>query len=151
MKKVIIAVTLLISVAAIAQKGAGRNLKGMKDLSPDQIATLQTKKATLALDLTEEQQTQMKELFTKNATMRKAKMEKRKGQKERGDMKKLTAEERYNLAIARLDHQIEQKAAIKNILSAEQYEKWERMQYQKGKHRKKNMLQRKKNSQKAKK
>lgn len=136
MKKVIIVMMLFVGVTALAQKGERSGRAHMKDLSPDQIATLQTKKATLALDLTEAQQEQMNALFVENAKIRKAKMEDRKAQKESGETKKPTSEEKYARANARLDHQIAQKAKLAEILSAEQMEKWEKMQHRKGKHRK---------------
>ena len=136
MKKVVIVMMLLSGVTALAQRGEGNNRGGMKDLSPDQFASLQTKKATLALDLTEAQQSQMKALFTEKAKMRKAKMEERKAQKEDGETKKRTSEERYDKANERLDHQIAQKSKLKQILSDEQFDKWEKMQHHKGKHRK---------------
>jgi hypothetical protein len=110
----------------------------MKDLTPEQMATLQTKKMTLALDLTEAQQAQVKALHLENAKMRKTKMEERKAQKEEGEAKKPTSEERYAMTNARLDHQIAQKAELKSILSDEQYAQWEKMDHRKGKHRKGN-------------
>lgn len=136
MKKVFIVLLLFVGGIALAQKGERGNREGMKDLSAEQIATLKTKKATLALDLTAAQQDQMKALFLENTKIRKAKMEKRKAQKENGETKKRTSEERYAMANARLDHQIAQKAKVKNILSDEQYTKWEKMQHRRVKGRK---------------
>ena len=108
----------------------------MKDLSPEQVATLKTKKATLALDLTEAQQAQMKVFILDNVKMRKAKMEERKAQKESSETKKPTPDERFARANERLDHQIAQKEKLAQILSDEQMEKWEKMQHRKGKHKK---------------
>lgn len=127
---------LLVGVTAIAQKGERGSRESRKDLSPDQVATLQTKKATLALDLNEVQQGQMKALLLENAKMRKTKMKERKALKEKGETKKRTSEERYAIANERLDHQIAQKAKLKNILSDEQYAKWEKTKQRRGKGRK---------------
>ncbi len=135
MKKVLLIVTLLVGFTAMAQRGPHGSDRGTKDLTPEQMATLQTKKMTLALDLTEAQQEKVKALHLENAKMRKAKMEERKAQKEDGE-KKPTAEERYARSNDRLDHQIAHKAEMKNILSSEQYEKWQKMQHRSGKHRK---------------
>lgn len=127
---------LLVGITALAQRGEGNHRKGMNDLSPEQMASLQTKKATLALDLTASQQTQMNSLFLEHAQMRKAKMEERKAAKENGEAKTLSSEERYARADQRLDRQIAQKAKLKEILSEEQMEKWEKIQQRRGKHRK---------------
>ena len=136
MKKVVIVIMLLVGVTTLAQRGEGGNRDHTKDLTPQQLATLQTKKATLALDLTEAQQTQMNALFIEKAKMHKAKMEERKAQKEDGETKKRTSEERYAKSNERLDHQIAQKEKLKQILSDKQMEKWEKMQHHKGNHRK---------------
>ena len=127
---------LLVGVNAIAQKEERGNREGIKDLTPEQVATIQTKKATLALDLSEGQQKQMKALMLENATMRKTKMEERKAQKAKGETNERTSEERYAKANERLDYQITQKAKLKSILSDNQFAKWEKMQHRREKHRK---------------
>ncbi len=135
MKKLVIAALLFSGMVAMAQKDEmnGR-AHGMTDLSPEQIATLQTKRMTLALDLNESQQTKMKSLLASNAVERRTKMEAYKAQKESG--KKLTSEEQYKIQNERLDHQIAQKNEMKKLLNEEQYAKWEKMQHRRGKHRK---------------
>ena len=136
MKKAILAMVLLIGVFAMAQREGKSNRGEMKDWTPEQMATLQTKKMTLALDLSEAQQKQIQALNFENAKTRKAKMEERKVKKEADEAKKPTAEERYAMQNARLDARIAQKAKLKEILSQEQYDKWEKMAYRRGKHRK---------------
>ncbi|KAG1650165.1 hypothetical protein GQR58_028275 [Nymphon striatum] len=106
---------LLVGITAIAQRGEHGSREGKKDLTAEQVATLKTKKATLALDLTEAQQGQMKTLFLENAKMQKTKMTE---------------------PNERLDHQIAQKAKLKSILSDEQYTKWEKTQRRRSKGRK---------------
>lgn len=126
---------LLAGITATAQKDEMRGRQhAMKDLSPEQIATLQTKKMTLALDLSEAQQTKMKSLLASNAAARKAKMEAHKAQKE--SKEKMTSQEKYALQNERLDHKIAQKQEMKALLTEAQYTKWEKMQHRKGKHRK---------------
>ena len=137
MKKVIIAVLLLAGFTTMAQKGErgtrdGRD--GMQDLSSEQMATLQTKKMTLVLDLTQKQQEQIKSLQLEKAKRRKAKMEGDEAQKEAGEAKKPTSEERFTMMNGRLDRQIAQKAEMKKILSDEQYKKWDQHQQRKNKH-----------------
>ncbi len=136
MKKAIWAIALLIGALGMAQEEGKSNRGAMKDLTPEQMATLQTKKMTLALDLSEAQQSQIQALNLENAKTRKAKMEERKAKKEAGEAKKPTSEERYAIQNARLDQMIAQKAEMKKILSEEQYDKWEKMAHRRGKHRK---------------
>lgn len=133
MNKLIVILALCLGTTGIAQEKSGR--RAMRDLTPEQMATLQTKKMVLALDLTEGQQNKMKAIFLENATVRKVKMEERKAAKEEGESKKPTSEERYAMADARLDAKIAQKGKIKEILSDEQYSKWEKMNHGKRKHR----------------
>lgn len=125
MKKVISILVLLIGFNAMAQK------RQMTNLSPEQVATLQTKKMTLALDLNEGQQTKIHQLNLENAKTRKAKMDERKKSKEDGGTKKLSSDERFALKTQMLDNQIAQKKKIKSILTTEQFEKWEKMQHHK--------------------
>lgn len=136
MKKTLVLVMLLAGATVMAQEGRKNHQReAMKDLTPEQIATLHTKKMTLALDLSDTQQKQVQALNLENAKLRKAKMEERKARKESGDSKKPTSEERYELQLERLDNQIAHKAEIKAILSPEQYEKWEKLHFHKRKMR----------------
>lgn len=131
MKKILMAILVMATISVTAQD---HNMKGkrgdLKDLSPEQVATLQTKKMTLALDLNESQQAKIKTILTEDATARKAKMEERKASKEDGK-KVLTAEEKYARQNERLDHQIARKEEMRSILSADQFEKWEKMSHRK--------------------
>lgn len=135
MKKVAIVLMLMVGMTAMAQKGPRGGDQGMKDLSAEQMATLQTKKMTLALDLSKAQQEKIMALQLEKAKARKAKMEERKAAKEDADRKKSTSEERYAMQNERLDQMIAQKAEMKKILSADQYTKWEKMHHGKGKHK----------------
>lgn len=108
----------------------------MNEMTPEQTATLKTKKMTLALDLNDVQQKQIQTLNLENAETRKAAMEKRKAQKENGESTKPTSDERYAIENGRLDRMIDHKAEMKDILSPEQYAKWEKMAMRNGKHRK---------------
>src|SRR6056297_1770240 len=124
MKKLALFAILLSGVVLTAQRSEGKR-QGMRDLSPDQIATLQTKKMTLALDLDQKQQTEVQSIILANATERKNKMEERKAEKQEGN--RPSKEERYAIQNERLDHMIAQKAAMKKILTQAQFEKWEKM------------------------
>lgn len=133
-----IVLALMVTSMAIAQDGSrNHGNKQKQDLAPEQIATLHTKKLTLALDLSSTQQNQVKELSLEQAKLRKQHREEREALKAKEESKKPTSEERYNKQIARLDKQIAHKAQMKQILSAEQYTKWETMGDKKMRNRKK--------------
>lgn len=132
MKKLALIALLLCSVYLTAQRREEKRDR-MKDLNPEQMATLQTKRITLALDLNQNQQTEIKSFLLSNATDRQQKMEEHKAKKEDGS--RPTKEERFAMQNERLDYMIAQKASMKKILTATQFEKWENMQHkrQKGK------------------
>ncbi|MFK7747794.1 MAG: hypothetical protein AB8B65_05365 [Kordia sp.] len=150
MKNIIYALALLFTLNIAAQEGPdhkgkkgkrGMQKEMLQDMTPQQIATLQTKKLTLALDLSDKQQRQTMALQTEVATERKAKMEAHKAKKEKGE--KPTKAERYQMMNERLDAKIAYKKKMKEILTDEQYTKWEKMQAKKGKGKKKSRGKRK--------
>ena len=131
MKKVMILALVLISFSALAQQPnrgekKGKENKEMRmqrnDFTPEQQATLQTKKMTLNLDLSEAQQKEVYNLNIAQAKERLANKDASKKAKETGV--KPTEQERYNRMIARLDNQILVKNKMKEILKSEQYATW---------------------------
>jgi len=133
MKEVVIFLIALVALQVSAQDqkrehqrdGQRARMETMKDFTPDELATLQTKKMTLHLDLNEAQQKEMQAFFLEEAKFRKSKMEERKAMKEGGETKKFTKEDKLKMMNERLDHEIEVKQKMKSILNAEQFEKWE--------------------------
>ncbi|MDC7997525.1 hypothetical protein [Gilvibacter sediminis] len=143
MKNILILMLALTTSAAFAQRGHrgpnpqhGPQAEMLKDFSAEQLAQLETKKLTLALDLDADQQLAMLEVQTKIAQDKKAMMEAAKARKEADEIKKLTSEQRFEKMDAALDKKIAIKAEIKSILNADQYEKWEKMQHEKKRGRK---------------
>ena len=133
MKKLIIIAIALVTIQGIAQEGkkepiAKDKMHRMQDLTPEEAATLQTKRMTLHLDLTKSQQDEIYKINLDNATKRKEMMANWRAKKESGNMEKPTKEERLKRENARLDHQIAVKAKMKKILNEEQYAKWEKGQ-----------------------
>jgi len=129
MKKLIIIALAFIGLQATAQRkeGGPRNHdrgEKMMNLTAEEMATLQTKKMTLALDLDQGQQDKIYKINLENATERKAMMEERKANKEAGTAQKPTKEERFKKMNEMLDRKIEEKAEMKKILNDEQYDKW---------------------------
>jgi len=137
MKKLIVLAALVISSLTFGQDDhrekrehhKKRKMEMMKDFSPEQIATLKTKKMTLALDLTKTQQDKMHALHLESAKARKKQLKKREQLKDT-EKPKLSSEERYKKMNSILDRKIEMKNKIKSILTEEQFQKWERSQKQ---------------------
>ena len=141
MKKLLLIAIALITVNATAQeqkreaqrKDRMERSQQFKDFSAEEIATLQTKKMALALDLTEDQQKEIKVIHLEQAKTRKTAMEARQKINEEDKEAKPTKEERFNRANAQLDIKLAIKAKMKRILSKEQFEKWERSNARHGK------------------
>ena len=93
MKRLVVMVVLLTSLGAVAQKNDGqKSRKGPKmDLTAEQMATLQTKRMTLALDLTKAQQEKIMKLQLDEAKSRKEKWEEIKEKKDSGEWQKPTS------------------------------------------------------------
>ncbi|REE80362.1 hypothetical protein BX611_2004 [Lutibacter oceani] len=124
MKKLIglTAIVILFSLTISAQ---GQNQRQGKraDFTPDQMATLQTKKMALHLDLNENQQKAIYNLNKKNAEEREVLRAEFQKNKEQGTP--LTSDERFARENIRLGRQLAHKNELKKILTDEQFEKWE--------------------------
>ena len=105
--------TLAIPLIGLAQTNPRKS-----KLTGEQHATLQAKKLQLALDLSNEQATQIKEELKKQREQ----LSKRK--QKRGEF---NAEERYTLHLERIDRQIAMQSQMKNILDEEQYDAWRKI------------------------
>ena len=145
MKKLALVALALLAIQVSAQeksdspnKERGQHMERYKDYTPEEMASLQTKKMTLHLDLNESQQREIQKINLENAIQRKANMEAWKAKKEDGSMTKPSKEDRLAMMNQKLDHQIAMKAKMKKILNDEQFTKWEKAQ-QKMDHRKKGM------------
>lgn len=131
MKKLILLATLVMSSIMFGQsrhpekkeQHRKSKMEHLKDLSPEQIATLNTKKMTLALDLSNTQQKQVYALELENAKKRKEQRAKRQLNKT-GEKPQLTPAEKFNRMNESLDKKIAHKNNMKTILSEEQFKKW---------------------------
>ncbi|TXD47601.1 hypothetical protein [Polaribacter sp. IC073] len=94
-------------------------------LTVAQYTDLTVKKMTLALDLSERQQNQVKPLIALKMTERKEFMEKRK--EARKENKKPTSDAVFAMKNKMLDNRIAMKKNMKEILNKEQFEKFEKM------------------------
>ncbi len=144
MKNLVIMLVLLSSTMTLAQRSdqrgprhGGEHGKNMyKDLSAEQIANLETKKMTLLLDLSNQQQSKINAIQLEIATQKLEAHANRDNQKRRKD---LTPEERYAKMEAVLDNQIATKAKIKAVLNKDQFERWENHQKARFKNKKQHM------------
>ncbi|WP_299227116.1 hypothetical protein [uncultured Psychroserpens sp.] len=133
MKKLMFIAIALITLSTLAQDKRREDSNEFhkqkafhKDLTPEEIATLKTKKMTLHLDLTDDQQSKVKVLALNEAKIRKEKMEAHEKKSNTETAQDLSKDEYYKLLNEKLDRQIEIKKQMKVILDDEQYEKWEK-------------------------
>lgn len=132
MKKLLIVALALFALQVTAQdKKEDRKelrkekMEQHKNMDPIEMAKINTKKMTLALDLSQDQQNKVEKLNIKNAELRKVGMEKRMALKDAD--KKITPDNKLKRKNDKLDHQIATKREMKKILTPEQYEKYNKM------------------------
>lgn len=125
MKKIASILILVFAFTFTAEAQKKRRKEKRPQLSVEQHSDLMVKQMTLALDLSDRQQNQIKPLIKAQAAAKKAEMEKRK--EARKNKKKPTANEIYAMKSKHLDNQIAFKNKMKNILNKEQFEKFEKM------------------------
>ena len=140
MKKLLLIAIALLTVNAIAQerkrerpnRGERERIQQFKDFSPEEIATLQTKRMALELDLNEAQQKQVQTIHLEQAKAHKTEMDARKKMHEEDKAEQPSKEDRFNRVNSQLDKKLAAKTKMKSILSKEQFEKWERQNSMKG-------------------
>jgi protein CpxP len=114
MKKIL----FLMSLLAV---GISQAQDTKRDRNPEQVASIQSKKMTLALDLDAKQQAIVEQLLLVNAKEREADKMNKKDRAQLNDLEKLTRMETM------LDKRIAVKREMKSILNADQYKSWEKM------------------------
>ncbi|WP_432412773.1 hypothetical protein [Rasiella sp. SM2506] len=102
------------------RKGKKEMVEKMKDWTPEQKAELATKKLALDLNLTEAQQKNIYPIQLENIKDR-AKIRATKEKKT-----ELSSKELFDVQNTRLEKQIKTKEQFKTILTAEQFEKWDK-------------------------
>lgn len=124
MKKLvsILTLTLVFSFTTEAQK---KKMELVPEFTVEQKTELAVKEMTLALDLTEKQQKQIRPLFKEQAKKKEAAMKKRSEMREK--KAKPSADEIYKMKVTFLDNQIAMKNNMKQILNKEQFEKYEKI------------------------
>lgn len=130
MKHILTLIALCLTITVAAQRGPHRD---RASLEPEQQATLLTKKMTLALALDAQQADKVYQVQLEQAKKRKAFIEKRK--KEKGT--ELTKEQRFEMQNKKLDAMIAVQNEMKQILTEDQFKKWQRLAHKKKQSRKK--------------
>jgi hypothetical protein len=125
MKKLIVIALLSLSISGVAQEKKNRINEDRPQLTAEQQNELQVKKLTLELDLSAQQQKEIAKIVAKKQLKREAMRTELKSKK--AEDKKLTSDEKFVLKRNMLDEQIAHKNEMKKVLTAEQYEKWEKM------------------------
>jgi hypothetical protein len=124
MKKVVGLLVIMIALSnSINAQGNGK--RGNQNFTPEQIATLQTKKMTMLLNLNQEQQTAIFDLQKNKVVERKAMRKSMLERKLNG--KTLSSDELFQLQSSRLDRMQQHKIAMRKILNQEQFTKWQTM------------------------
>ncbi len=119
-------------------KGTSKRKAFIKDLSNEQLATLKTKRMTLAYNLSEKQTdaiyTLQLDLVKKHKSKSKISVKER---------KQMSSDEKYELLMRRLDEKIETKKRFAAVLTEKQMEKFEMQMKHKRKMGRKRMHKRK--------
>lgn len=124
MKKTASILLLVFAITFTTQAQQNRRNK-RPNFSIEQSTELAIKRITLALDLSSKQQNEIKPLLMVQAENRKAAMKKRKAA--RDEDKKPSSDEIFAKKSQQLQARIEFKNKMKDILNAEQFEKFVKM------------------------
>jgi hypothetical protein len=134
MKKLPMILILLLSIYGYSQEHRGEKDKQKKELrndrqalTPEQIAELSSKKMTLALDLSEDQQKQVQKILLERAEQKKA------NDNAESLDNNIDKKDKFESKINRLDDKIALKRSMKSVLNDTQFEKWEKTYKLKGK------------------
>ena len=142
MRTILSVLVLLISFSVVGQpphEGVKREkrMEKMKKMTPEQQATLWSKKMTLELDLNEAQQEQVHALILN-------KVNKQKERRANRPKERPSDTEIYQMKVNQLDEKIAMKKAMKSILTPAQFEIWEKKTKKKEHMKRKHLEQKKK-------
>jgi len=123
MKKLIVLALLIVGTTMVAQE-RNRMHQGnkMDQFTPEQQSQLMLKKMTLELDLTDAQQKEISAFISDKIAKKEAHKAEMKAMKEKGVQP--TSDEKFAMAMKKLDEQIAMKKRMEKILSPKQFEKW---------------------------
>ena len=130
MKHILTLIALCLTITVAAQRGPHRE---KTQLNPEEQATLQTKKMTLALALDTQQADKVYQIQLDQAKKRKTFLDERK--KEEGV--KPTKEQRFEMQNKKLDAMIAVQNEMKKILTEDQFKQWKTLARKKQQKRRK--------------
>ena len=142
MKTLFTTILLLIGFVTLAQPQHERmkrekRMENIKNMTPEQQATLWSKKMTLELDLNASQQEEIYTLILEKARRNKI--------HQKNNVKKsLSNEERFKMQENLLDEKIKMRNTMKSILNPDQYEQWKKIEKQKERKKRKHSKMKKK-------
>ena len=137
-KLLVLSLLFIVSFNSFSQnrKQLGNKLKSF---SAEQIATLQTKKMTLSLDLNLKQQNEIFNVFLEEVKFKKTKrgeINERKNNSKEG----LSSEEIFDMMNEKVDHQIALNNKMKTILNKDQVLVWQEIKNKQNKGKRKKTL-----------
>lgn len=137
-KLLVLSLLFIVSFNSFSQnrKQLGNKLKSF---SAEQIATLQTKKMTLSLDLNLKQQNEIFNVCLEEVKFKKTKrgeINERKNNSKEG----LSSEEIFDMMNEKLDHQIALNNKMKTILNKDQFLVWQEIKNKQNKGKRKKTL-----------
>jgi len=123
MKKLIgFSLMIMLLASSLNAQQNQRNFNKINDFTPEQRAALKAKKMALNFDLNTSQQKEVYNFMLQNAIDRKTAMAAMKQKKLGGA--EISSTEKFEMQNQLLDKQMQHKAAMKNIMTKDQYEKW---------------------------
>lgn len=133
MKNWIFTGLLLLGLSLSAQRGPGPHNadSNTPKLSSEQIATLQSKRLTLALDLSASQESRIRELLKERIASKRERFSQRLQSADSTGMRRQRPD--FDSLDQRLDDQIAFQRELQEILSEEQYLQWKEMRHQRKK------------------
>lgn len=122
-KLLLLSLLFFVSFNSLSQNRKQLRTK-LESFNAEQIATLQTKKMTLSLDLNLKQQNEIFNVLLEEVKFKKTK----KGeidQRKKDSKEALSSEERFDIISKKLDHQIALNNKMKTILNKDQFLVWQ--------------------------
>lgn len=122
-KLLLLSLLFFVSFNSLSQNRKQLRTK-LESFNAEQIATLQTKKMTLSLDLNLKQQNEIFNVLLEEVKFKKTK----KGeidQRKKDSKETLSSEERFDIISKKLDHQIALNNKMKTILNKDQFLVWQ--------------------------
>ena len=128
----------LLSIVSFNSFSQNRKQLGnkLKSFSAEQIATLQTKKLTLSLDLNLKQQNEIFNVFLEEVKLKKTKRGEI-NERKSNSMEGLSSEEIFDMMNEKLDHQIALNNKMKTILNKDQFLVWQELKTRENRGRRK--------------